>query len=95
MIQFLLLLAGEQARGSWQHKPPVTNAWLPSLIPPLDNRPNPPGGIAEHGGNLIWRVALLDQPQDVEVAFARRDGVRFGSGRAALPLSGQSGRSLF
>jgi tetratricopeptide (TPR) repeat protein len=67
MIQFLLLLAGEQARGSWQCEPPVTNAWLSSLIPPLDNCPNPPGGIAEHPGNLIWRVALLDQPQDVPV----------------------------
>jgi hypothetical protein len=65
VIQFLLLLSGEQARGSWQGEPLVTNAWLTSLLPALDNRANPPGCIAEHEGNLIWRVALLYQPQDL------------------------------
>jgi hypothetical protein len=65
MIQLPLLLAGEQARGSWQREPAVTNAWLPSLIPALDNGTNPPRRIAEQRCNLIWRVALLHQPQDV------------------------------
>jgi hypothetical protein len=45
--------------------------------------------------NLIWRVALLHQPQDMEVAFARRDWLRFGSGHEALPLSVRSRLSLF
>jgi hypothetical protein len=65
VIQFLLLLSGEQARGSWQGEPLVTNSLLTSLLPALDNRANPPGCIAEHEGNLIWRVALLYQPQDM------------------------------
>ena len=61
----MLVLTGEQRKGSWQRESPVPNAWLTGLIPALDNGTNPPGGIAEHGGNLIWRVALLQQPQDM------------------------------
>src|SRR5215471_17635029 len=96
MIQFLLLLAGEQRRGSWQREPPVTNAWLPSLIPALDNRPNPPSGIAEQGGNLIWRVAILQQPQDMPMRSLDRMGCASVAGmqlfRCQFGLDGHSFR---
>jgi hypothetical protein len=43
----------------------ITNPLLTRLIPTLDNGANPSRGIAEHRGDLVWRVALLHQPQDV------------------------------
>lgn len=67
MVQFLLLLDGEQAGGSWKHESMVMNPLLTCLIPALDHSANPSGGVAEHRSDFTWGVAFLHQPQDMPV----------------------------
>jgi hypothetical protein len=62
-----LLLDREQRRGSWQRQPAIPNALQTFPVPALNNRANPSGGVAEHHGDLFWRVVLPHQPQDMPV----------------------------
>jgi len=74
VIQFLLLLDREQTGGAWQREPVVTNGLRTFLIEALHHHANPPGGIAEHGRDFVWRVALLHQPQDMPMRSLDRIG---------------------
>ena len=43
----------------------VQDSLLACSLEASDNGTNPSGSIAEHERYLIWRVALLDQPQEM------------------------------
>jgi hypothetical protein len=78
VIQFLLLLDGEQARGSCKGESMVTNPLRTFPIPPLDHSANPSGGIAEYCSHFTWGVAFLHKPQDMPM------GPLYWVGRASV-----------